>query len=480
MINTIIDFHCHPSMKPYGKSFASDRKNSANKKDKKSIWHYDAPGLMERGLQMASCICKFTQTDFTSLAYGNVQIVCAALYPVERGFFKGKLGTGTLPSDVLNGFVTGLGKARIDYIQQGGHYFEDLENEYDFYRQLEGVKVKTDAGVFTYRMVCSFADIENYYSEDVPAENTLFIIPAIEGMHSLHNDIDHIDEVAVLANLDKVKAWKCPPFMVSMAHHFYNHLCGHAQSLTDLVGKVTDQSEGLRSGITPLGYQVIRKLLAKSEHEKRILIDIKHMSTRARQEYFHLLKTDYGHDPIPVIVSHGAANGMRSVLEPVQDRKETAFKLNASEINFYDEEIILVAQTGGLFCLQLDERRIASEATLKSTKHAIPINKIRHYRAELFWNQVQHIAELLDSRGLFAWDCMAIGSDFDGIINPLNGYLTAETYQQLLEFTERYAFNYMSGRGKEVLQPFNRIEPSEIVNRIFTDNGVSFLRRWFQ
>lgn len=480
MINTIIDFHCHPSMKPYGKSFASDKKNSANKREKKSIWHYDAPGIFERALQMATCICKFTQTDFTTLAYGNVGIVCAALYPVERGFFKGKLGTATLPSDVLNGFVTGLGKQRIDYIQKGGNYFEDLLNEYDFYAQMEGVKVKTEAGFYTYKLVSNFAEIEQYYTNDVQADKTLFVIPTIEGLHSLHNNIDKVDEVTVLKNLAAVKAWKCPPFFVSMSHHFYNHMCGHAQSLTDLVGKVTDQSEGLGSGITALGFKVIKKLLNRSDKEKRILIDIKHMSAIARAQYFDLLKTDYANELIPVLVSHGAANGMRSAKEPVQDIKETAHKLNAADINFYDEEIVKVAETGGLFCLQLDERRIASEATLKSTKNAIPLNKIRHYRAELFWNQIQHIAELLDSKGLFAWDAIAIGSDFDGIINPLNGYLSAETYQQLLEFTERYAFNYMEARGKKVLKPFNQIDASQIVNRVFTDNGVAFLKRWFR
>jgi microsomal dipeptidase-like Zn-dependent dipeptidase len=298
-------------------------------------------------------------------------------------------------------------------------------------------------------------------------------------MHSLHNNIDKVNENEIMENLATVKSWQHPPFYVSMAHHFYNHLCGHAKSLTDVVGKVTDQSQGLGEGITPLGKRVIKKLLESNENEKRSIIDIKHMSAQSRLEYFELLQTEYNQERIPIMVSHGAANGMRSAKEPVQDMKDTAYKLNATDINFYDDEIVQVVNSGGIFCLQLDERRIASEATLKSTKNAIPINKIRHYRAELFWNQIQHIAELLDSRNLFAWDNIAIGSDFDGIVNPLNGYLTAESYQQLLEFTERYAHNYMNGRGKEILKPFNQIDPSQIVNRVFTDNGISFLRKWF-
>ena len=107
------------------------------------------------------------------------------------------------------------------------------------------------------------------------------------------------------------------------------------------------------------------------------------------------------------------------------------------------------------------------------------MNKIRHYRAELLWNQVQHIIELLDRDDLFAWDCIAIGSDFDGIINPLNGFLTQENVSNLQEYLERYAFNYMNGRGKEVLNSFNQISVGEIVSRIFQTNALQFIKKWF-
>jgi hypothetical protein len=74
------------------------------------------------------------------------------------------------------------------------------------------------------------------------------------------------------------------------------------------------------------------------------------------------------------------------------DNSETGPKLLDDDINFFNEEIMVMARSKGIIGLQLDERRIASRATLKSIRHAIPMNKIRHYRAELLWNQVQHIA----------------------------------------------------------------------------------------
>ena len=203
------------------------------------------------------------------------------------------------------------------------------------------------------------------------------------------------------------------------------------------------------------------------------------MSALSRNRYFEILAADYASENIPVIISHGAANGLRSFKEPVADSMETAPKLLDVDINFYDNEIVMVAKTRGILGLQLDERRIASEATLKNTKHAFFLNKIRHYRAELLWNQVQHIAELLDRHDLFAWDCMAIGSDFDGIIDPLNGFLTAESFEQLQSYLERYVHNYMDGPGKQKLKAYNQVSPSEIVNRIFSTNATNFLRRWF-
>ena len=80
-----------------------------------------------------------------------------------------------------------------------------------------------------------------------------------------------------------------------------------------------------------------------------------------------------------------------------------------------------------------------------------------HYRSELLWNQIQHIAEVLDAEGLFAWDCMAIGSDFDGIIDSLN---------------------YMLSHNLENIQ--NVIKADEIIARLMSDNGRNFLKKYFR
>jgi microsomal dipeptidase-like Zn-dependent dipeptidase len=298
-------------------------------------------------------------------------------------------------------------------------------------------------------------------------------------MHVLNTGLGRTpSETEVLANLAKIKSWDFRPFFVTVAHHFWNNLCGHAKSLAGFVAQETDQSEGINTGFTDLGWKVVDALLDNT-NGRRILIDIKHMSALSRRQYLQRLSTNYAGQQIPIIMSHAAANGLRAMDAQVVDLKDTGPLLLAEDINFYDEEILAMARSGGIMGLQLDERRIASADTLSNTPHSLFRNKIMHYRSALLWNQVQHVAELLSSHGLFAWDCLAIGSDYDGIIDPLNAFWTEEQIPYLADYLERHAYDYMQARGPKVLTPNNQLSAHEIVTRIFGDNANRFMQKWF-
>lgn len=473
-----IDFHCHPALKAYGQSFRKDKPghNSPDRSNNASIFKYNPPVLIQKALQAWAGICKFSQADCTTLLKGNVRIVCASLYPIERGFFRNKLGENCANENV-NAFVASVGRERVQSVQGMKDYFSDLCAEYAFYRELDGIEVMLDEGPATYRLVRSWAEIETFQQSESEA-STIFFIMSIEGLHVLMSDMDAApDEAVILRNLHAVKAWEHPPFFVTLAHHFNNHLCGHAKSLFDLVGKVSDQSEGVLDGFTSLGRKVLRETLSNT-NGRRIFIDIKHMSPQARREYFGILDTEYAGEQIPVIASHAAAAGLKSMDDLTPGHPELSPLMLGEGINFYDDEIIRIARSGGIYGLQLDERRAASKAALKGVKKSLFMNEVRHHRAGLLWNGIRYVAELLDREGLPAWDCLALGTDFDATIDPLNGFLTAETLPLLQSYLERHAFNYMNGAGKNLL-PENQISAQEIVNRIFTENGTRFLRRWF-
>ena len=475
-----IDFHCHPDMKPYGKTWSQEIKgrNTTDTDSEFSIWHRKDPGLLGGAVQLATGVAKFTQSDFTSLTKGNCRLICPSLYSIEKGFFDNKLGTGE-PSDLADSFIAGVGKPRVDYIQNINNYYEDLQLEYQYYLQLHNTTVNIDGVGYKYYIIRNYMEMQQYIDAHSDADNVLFVALTIEGLHTLNTNLAapaSVDDF--LKNLQAVKQWDYPPFFITFCHHFYNQLCGHAQSLFQIVHNNTDQSEGMNTTFTEIGLKVLDAMLDTTTG-KRIYPDIKHMSAQGRKDYLNLLSTKYAGENIPVIVSHGAANGFRSMDEQVIDGTATGSKLMPNDINFYDNEILAVARSGGIFCLQLDEHRLASDETLKQIRHSVFLNKIRHYRSELVWNQVQHIAELLDRNGLDAWNCMALGTDSDGIINPLNGFLTEETLPDLQSYLERHVYNYMSGRGAQILQPGNQVNAADIVNRIFYSNGLDFFKKWF-
>ena len=102
-----------------------------------------------------------------------------------------------------------------------------------------------------------------------------------------------------------------------------------------------------------------------------------------------------------------------------------------------------------------------------------------HYRSELLWNQIQYIAELFDDNGLYAWGNIGIGSDYDGIVDPLNSFWTVEQYPELKSYLERHAFNYIQNKSGRLKNAFNRISADIIVQNIFQTNAWAFLERWF-
>ena len=102
-----------------------------------------------------------------------------------------------------------------------------------------------------------------------------------------------------------------------------------------------------------------------------------------------------------------------------------------------------------------------------------------HYRSELVWRQVQYMAELLDANGLYAWGNMAIGSDYDGLVDPLNSFWTAEQFDNLASYLERHAYNYFKECPVRIKNNFNKIGADMVIQNIFRDNAWKFFRRWF-
>ena len=483
-IDFSIDMHCHPTYKPLGKSYNTNPGvQSSNNDDQNSMWYYDPPSLFDKILNDVGSLTKFSQTNFTSNAYGQVWVAAAAMGCIEKWFFNNKLGTGIL-SDILGDFATEIGIKRINAIQGTTDYFKDLLHEFDFLDQMNGKLVEIDGNTYMYQIVRNFDQLNKIIAANGSAINTgknnplsLAIIPTIEGMHVLNCGLGRpCNPNEVKQNAFALKNFLFKPWFVTFAHHFYNELCGHSQSLQGIVGQECDQSTGMNTGFTVLGYEVLDILLDNSNN-KRILIDIKHLSPLGRSQFFTIRQRKY--PEIPIIISHGACNGLPEMNNVLAQRNTLGSTFNNAEINFYDNEILEMARSGGIIGLQLDERRIASVDALKNIKHSIFRNKIMYYRSKLVWNQIQYIAELLDDNDLPAWQNMTIGSDYDGIVDPINSFWTTEQYPALKSYLEKHAYNYVTTNSANLKNDFNKIEPDVIVQNIFQTNALDFLKKWF-
>lgn len=466
-----VDIHCHPTMKPFGQSFAKGGKNGVNnpnRKRKSSAWFYNTPSRFDKILNQVLKLTKFTQSDFSTGAYGNMGVICASLYPIERSFCRNVLGKSIL-SDLPIDFVSGFGKHRIDAIQafSSASYCCDLHSEYYFLKELHDKEmILTDGKRYKYKLVNSFFQIQDSLTSEESVETTAVIV-TIEGAHAFGCGIDNNADFATLEkNIKGVKEWEYPPFFVTFAHHFYNELCGHAESLSSTMKILTNQKNGINTSFTKLGIETLASLLDTS-NGKRIFIDIKHMSQASRDQYYQILGTEYKSERIPIIASHACVQGN------VKDRH----KFNPSDINLSDKDLLKIVETNGLIGIQLDERRIASDTALRYARSFTKRSKLLYHWAALVWNQLEHIAELFDSKGYFAWGNTCLGTDFDGIIDPINGYWTHEDIADLETHLLMHAHNYM--KSNPSISAINKIHEEEIVTRVMCSNAMEFFKQNF-
>ncbi|WP_044200962.1 membrane dipeptidase [Flammeovirga sp. OC4] len=473
-----IDFHCHPALKPLGQSFNDNRitgRNHQNYKKNNSIFHQIKPNVFKKVLNLISSLTKFTQTDLMTLAEGNVHIISASMYPIEKGFLINRFKKGII-TNTIGSLAMGVGKRRIGFIQDHDNYFKDLELEYEFYKELDNKIVTVRNKKVRYKIVNHYQEIE----KEIHLQNgikTIFIVLSIEGLHSLNTGLNakksKCNPLEVKANVDKIKAWEHKVLYATVAHHFWNELCGHATSLRGIVDWITNQDYGLDRGITTLGYEVIDKLL-DNQNGNRILIDVKHMNIKSRNAYYQYLEYKFPDENIPIIVSHGALNGLKSHKSPI-NAIPVGRSFMGGEINFYDDEVVKIAKSKGLFCFQLDERRLIKD--IKNVPKSFTKRGMLRNRSRLLWNQIQHFVEVLDRAYLSnIWDNMAIGSDYDGIINPLNGFWTAKETESLYSNLVTHAKNYFTSPTCP-LQPQNKIAPSVAIDKIFRLNALQFLEK---
>ena len=306
--------------------------------------------------------------------------------------------------------------------------------------------------------------------------------------HINPNDLTNTDTNNLLnelkQNIKKIKQWHngdhCPLFL-TVAHHFNNLVCGHQISFAGITNKLLNQTTYLNQPISELGKQIIIELLSP-RNGKPIYIDTRHMSIDAKKWYYNYVSTKRAEGiEIPIISSHSAVNGFCTMDESIlfnsthsdaDNKYETSQSFNNWDINISDEEILFIHTSNGLIGLNFDERIIAGNEQRKLC-HATNTKKIWTHP---FINNIIHIVNVLLQQEIELHECfntICIGSDFDGIINPVQKFKTSKDFPMFEstlrnELTKQLVKNYSISLDSS----------NEQIDKILFKNVLRFVERY--
>jgi microsomal dipeptidase-like Zn-dependent dipeptidase len=457
----VFDAHIHPTFKPY----LSD--------GKKHIWE-ELPGVS---------FLK-SQGSMSQMKKGSIELAVVALFPIERAFSTRILIQ--LVGSVLDPFD----KDKLNDIM-AKDYFDMIWEEL---KTIETAPRKDEFNVLK-----KMSDFE---------AGKINMVFSLEGAHGL------LGKRSFEENLLKLKQSQDYRFFCLNLTHlaqadFANHAFGSKMF------KGNDEFKPNGNGITEDGYKVIKLALNKSKGQ-RILIDIKHMSLLARKQYYKYLEGK----KIPLLASHASVTGMSwndihkyvdgacVVDEEFVEVKYKAVRgigdtrFNPWSINLYDEEIIKIIESDGLLGLNLDQR-IQGHAKLKGEYYSIrefrhvvntkqlqirlkdfslvdpPEEKAFNVKKHLRYlsNTILHIVRI---GGEKAWNHICFGSDFDGMINPLNCCQTAEEYPTMLAgLMKTLPEMIVKAKKKYPQAKFYDDNLGQKVHRIAFQNGFDFVKKHF-
>lgn len=472
-----VDLHCHPNLKSYNSGYPEPLHN---------MWDnipHKIQGDFAKTIEGASQqVLKHSQCNLDSLNVGNVRVFQLSLYPTERGFLHvrniPKWLVGKKRVNILQEVITGYDGTSITQMKKHYRYFDDLQQEYLYVSKQQG---KSPDGKSEFVLVNNFKELMAALKKG----NTLIGIMTIEGAHVFGTGAPDTDTLntnglkqLLTENIQTVKNWDYPPLMVNLAHHFWNHLSGHAKSFKRPINGIVNQNKGRDKGITEAGWHVVRQLLSR-ENGKRILIDVKHMSAAARKEYYSFIE-NYNHvnpgDKIPIICSHAGVNGFTTLDASVKEAdlmvKSRSHRFYRWSINLSNEDIRVIHQSEGLIGLMMDRGMLGGLDEVKRISEMTDKEKQRTEYARLFWDNAFQIVKAIGEKS--GWDVVAIGTDFDGTITHMDPYESAARFpllqQDLLDYLHHNRYQEELWFG---------YTPEDIVEKIMSGNAMQFYKKFF-
>jgi microsomal dipeptidase-like Zn-dependent dipeptidase len=305
-----------------------------------------------------------------------------------------------------------------------------------------------------------------------------------------------------ISSLKDPRQWPHRPFFITFSHHFNNTLCGHAHSVPGLASKILfDQREMRDRGFTALGFEAALALLGldnnlRPDGSPRILIDVKHMSARGRQDYYDRIVRPYNARPenaankIPIVASHVGYSGVSHLQAQIDkalgNEERDNYKVDgfyAWNINVSNEDVIEIHKSGGLIGLSFDQRIMGLDKVLIAfnLQDFLKGKKKKRREAQRAMRRtIEAIARIPFDNALAEphriWDELSIGTDFDGFIDPLFGYST------MLDFPdfEKDLVESLEEIKKAHPNWFGTLDAHQAARKICFENARDFVLRHYQ
>lgn len=463
-----------------------------------------------------------SQASLSMMAAGGMNLIAIALHPPEAAMMKDKLIIKIASEDQTR-YINEEKRIRI---AAGDSYYQLLNEELDHleqHLQHAGKQLK----------------IISRISEYDPADSdTIHAILNVEGPHAFYGKRSGTSLAQRVADVrDNLESFTVQRgvriFAMNIAHLEQNDFCNHAFGI-QVFNPEPFFPRG--HGISAEGLDLL--LLMK---EKKILCDIKHTSLFARLQIF---QTGWQGGDWPLVCTHAGLTGIHSSAryryilhhrefggflrvkhyKPVGYIPGTSF--NPSSINLYDDDVVNIIQSGGLIGLSMDQRILGvpddemmgtgyldeifeqevispdEREWFRGTKEdRVPVpdewvlktdqietardrQRLPDFHARHFLNQVFHLFRIARHYGIpdeLMAERICIGSDFDGMINPVD---SCKNVTGLAAFRELLEENFLQWENSFEETVHYRISdfisPAELLDRIFYLNGFAFLENRYR
>ena len=373
------DFHCHPGLKP----------QFSDPLTKVTPWdHIDAKLSIARDLKLR--INKLfnevlnSQSNLTQLVEAEVKLIGLILHAPEQ-----KVGKALGEKNIVNkGSVSLINGKQLAYLTEGTHSYTLIKEE------LNWLKIATPPTPGQKLVI-----LNNAADFDETAAGTVFGAIIVEGLHCFFDDPNDPDAKQIYLQNFHEFTNRHTVLSINLCHMQQNQFCNHAHGIQFFNPAYFYPTQ---KGITTWGMEMISLM-----GEKKILVDIKHMSLKSRWElYTHYNPNGDNNFKHPLICTHAGTTGLSirdrvkylynppadkgqvyevTYLKPLSRHFEKTYH-NCSSINLYDEDIENILLSGGIIGVSFDQRILgfADESVIPGLTVPHDLEYISHLETEFF------------------------------------------------------------------------------------------------